>query len=282
MSSNGKKIVMTGSTGFIGTHLMSFLTQDGYDVFEASRNNGFDLAVPGWTKSLPHEKFDCVIHLAQSHAYRDFPDGALDMINVNVRSTVELLEWSRAHCVKRFIFASSGTVYEEMKQKICEKDPCVAHSMYAASKLSAECCIQQYAEFFEVVIMRLFGVYGPGQKDKVIPSIIERIASDETIELMGEKGLFLTPLFITDCVEVIAELLNAKLDENELIVNVAGDEIVSLDEIVSCVAKKMQHKEKVVNVPGEPVWVCGDNSLLRKWYTPKISFQQGLERVING
>ena len=76
------KILITGSTGFIGTNLVSFLkNNNSIEILEASRENGFDLSHDGWTKNLPKNEIDIVIHLAQSSLYRNFPEGT-SIINI--------------------------------------------------------------------------------------------------------------------------------------------------------------------------------------------------------
>ena len=112
------------------------LVAEGYEIFEVSRGNGFDLSKRNWTKFIPKKPFDYVIHLAQSAHYRDFPDGACDMMRINIEAaTFELLEWNRKHCAGSFLFASTGTVYRQKPNAITEKDVAAPSSFYGATKL---------------------------------------------------------------------------------------------------------------------------------------------------
>ena len=93
-----------------------------------------DLSQPGFSPELP-AKVDCVLHLAQSKAYRDFPAGAPDMLAVNVGGALQLLQWGHG---RRGQAASSwpppGNVYQPADRLHLESEPVMPASMYAASK----------------------------------------------------------------------------------------------------------------------------------------------------
>ncbi|MCK4846043.1 MAG: NAD(P)-dependent oxidoreductase [Deltaproteobacteria bacterium] len=279
-----KNILITGSKGHIGSNLVQALKAEGdCHIFEATRENGCDLEEKGWVNNIPDGHYDVVIDLAQSRRYRDFPEGNEDVFAVNIRSTFELLEWSRIRGVKRFVFASTGIVYENQHgRKLNETDPCLPRSLYAASKLCAEHLIRQYADFFQVVIMRIFGVYGPSQSGNIIPSMIQRVRNGEEIYLAGNKGFFTTPIFISDCIKAISKVALDQLDTRELIFNLTGNEVLSLAEIVNIISKALNTKANIVVTEEEPQWVCGDNTLMRTFYRPEIPFALGLEKTLNG
>ncbi len=101
-----------------------------------------------------------------------------------------------------------------MDRPLREDDPPCPASLYGASKLSAELLLQHYGTLFETVLMRIFGVYGPGQKDMLIPSTIRRVLNDEEITLAGGAGVYLSPLFVTDCVEMIDALIRLQFSSH--------------------------------------------------------------------
>ena len=278
-----KNILITGSNGYIGSYLVPKLKKKrGYCIFEAIRENGCNLAQDNWVKNIPRRNFDVIIHLAQSKQYRHFPQGAVDIFNVNVRATFELLEWGRLHGVKRFIFSSTGNVYPLQKRKVVETNPCIPGSMYAVSKLCAEHLIRQYSSFFEACILRIFSVYGPGQQDNLISNIIDRVKKNKSIVLTGNKGIVLTPLFISDCVGAIEKFICAHLINREFICNLAGDELISLAEIVSHITSMLQCKSQIRITNQRSLWLCADNTLMRKFYKPKTRINPGLRRAIYG
>jgi nucleoside-diphosphate-sugar epimerase len=227
------------------------------------RTTGFDFSVSGWVDRLPDRKIDVIIHFAQSKRYNDFPNGARDVFQVNVASTFELLEWARTHGVKRFVFASSGTVYVDDCGKLKEDSPSAPRSMYAASKLMAENLIQPYGVLIDVVVLRLFGVYGPGQRQMLIPRMIEHVRLNKEIYLAGGTGIFLTPLFIEDCIKIMSELTWIPVDRGVTVFNLAGDEVLSLGEMVSMIGNKLGIKPQIKFTDEQPRYFCGDNLRLK-------------------
>jgi UDP-glucose 4-epimerase len=274
-------VLLTGSTGYIGQHLLRYWSKQGArEVIRVDRAAGLDLSASGWTSLLPDRKVEVVIHLAQSQRYREFPAGAQDMFRVNVKSTVELLEWARSHGVRRFLLASSGSVYAPRPGKLTETADCAPTSMYAATKLSAEYLTQPYSAFFEIVIVRLFTVYGMGQRQMLIADMIERVEKGKEIRLAGGAGIYLTPVFVEDCVKALSVLAAAPLEESLNILNVAGDEVLSLGEIVAMLAAKLEKDPVIIKTDDQPGYLCGDNTRLKVYYDNFMPFADGLELTL--
>jgi UDP-glucose 4-epimerase len=278
------KVLITGSNGFIGRALVSFLESvRDTEIIRVDFNESFDLSTSGWTNKLECSNVDVVVHLAQSLRYREFPDGAEDMLKVNINSTFELLEWSRLNHVNKFIFASTGNVYENKNVHLNETDLLHPDSFYSASKLSAETIVAQYKDFFHTVILRIFGVYGPGQKNMLIPSLINKIVNNETIFLAHGKGLMITPLFIDNCVEIIDFFINKypATNKNEIF-NMAGDEVVSIDDIVNYISSILEIEAIKENVDLEPKFLIGSNQKVKKVLPNQklMSLADGLEKTL--
>jgi len=287
------KILITGSNGFVGTALIKkLLSSDGYRLYgiDIKKSNikhknliniQADLGKPDWIKQLPGD-IDKIIYLAQSRYYRDFPDGADDMFNINIRSFFHLLEWSRSSQVDRVLLASSGSVYEKKDRLLKESDHCRPDSFYAATKWCAENLVQPYSQFFDVVIMRFFTIYGPGQKDMLIPNIIKKIKNKKEIKLAKETGIYLTPIFIDDCVEIVSKLVEKDTLNKIEIINVAGNSIVSLADIISYVEKYLGIKANISVQEKNPSYLAGSNEKMVNLLNlkPKIDFSNGIRRVI--
>src|SRR5262245_61485639 len=121
------KIVLTGGTGFIGRNLLNHLCPR-HEVFVLARRGSVwpsparacwieqDLARAVEVSRLP-SPIDAVIHLAQSSLYKQFPDKAEDIFQINVESTFRLLEYARRASAKSFLFASTGGVYGQSYEK---------------------------------------------------------------------------------------------------------------------------------------------------------------------
>lgn len=284
------KILITGARGFIGRHLVSGLSQCcdaqifALDIKGENKKENLceslsaDMAIPGWTEIIPGS-MDVVVHLAQSLRYRDFPEGADDMVRININATFELLEWCRKNYVKKFIFSSTGNVYRPSKNLLGEDHPCEPATMYAATKLSAEHLAAQYRSFFYVQILRLFGVYGPGQTGMTISNVIERIRTGEEITLAQGAGLYFTPLYITDCVMMILKLLN--LDDSCLF-NLSGNERINLGQVVKIAELALNRQANINLTDNSPAYLQGNNSKICQalQVRPMIPFDEGMMQTI--
>lgn len=285
--------LITGASGFIGHALTQSLLQKGETVYTVRRSPQparhineipltADLACAQWTNSLS-DPVDVVVHLVQSKRYREFPAGAQDMVRVNLDATFELLEWARQNHVKKFLFASTGNVYQPSKQLLQEGDRCHPTSMYAATKLSGEYLVQQYAGHLDTTIVRFFGVYGPHQREMIVPNMIERVRGGKEVALAQGAGLYFTPIYLTDCLAMLEALLApaAALPPNE-VYNVAGSEGVSLGQVVQQIADFYQVPLHARHTDGEPSYLQGSNAKICRAlsYTPQVSFAEGLAQVL--
>ena len=266
------KILITGAGGFIGSHLVRSLagqhTVYGLvrkkEKFDDNSQINFievDLSHKDFVKELP-SGINTVIHLAQSSRYREFPEGIEDMIAINVNSTGLLLDWARRSGVKHFIFSSTANVYEQTGEKFTEQSATAPNSYYGASKLAAEQLVTQYAHYFAVDIIRLFTVYGPGQKGTLIPQIIQKIQSREDIYLANKAGIYLTPIYIDDLLNIFSKIIELNDDLKFRIMNVCGNESVSLGQIVTNIEKILNVSTPILVTNDIPMNFIGSNELL--------------------
>jgi UDP-glucose 4-epimerase len=244
-------ILITGINGFIGRHLGRYLTSK-HDVFGVTRSAqqsspatgvkllSADLSDPAFIDQLPPD-IDCVVHLAQSQQYRNFPEGADDMRRINIDATCHLLDWARKTGVKQFIFSSTANVYGKSTAQLTESDSTLPESFYGATKLAAEHLVKQYQEFYQVDILRLFTVYGSGQKGMLIPNIADRIKQGQPVTLAEGVGLYLTPIYVDDVVSVIEKLIERSEKGSCRLFNVCGGEVTDLAAIVKIL-------EEIINV----------------------------------
>lgn len=290
------KILVTGATGFIGRNLLPVLVNLGERnmVFAAARRMpndahpavnwiAADLSISGWTKNLPDEDFDVIIHLAQSKHYREFPSWAADIFNINVGATVELAEWALRHHVKRFFFASTGNVYGSKECAHREEDRCNPETMYGASKLSAEILLKPFSEFIDVLVLRFFGVYGPGQTDAMLPGVIQRFNAGDEITLAGNIGVRFNPIYVDDCVSAINLLTAAPALTGYEVLNIGGAEFIDLRQ-VSVLLENFGCKKAVTRItPDRPKQLVGSIEKLRQLYgfAERMPFHEGLRRAFN-
>lgn len=279
-----QSILITGSSGFLGCNLVSRLSHSKkFKLILINRENNFDLSKLGWTNKIPDTPIDIVIHLAQSNKYREFPSGADDMFQVNIAATFELLEWARKNDIKRFIFASTGSVYKNLQEKATENSECDPDSFYSKSKYCAEKLIESYSDDFEIIIVRIFGLYGPGQTDNLFSNVIKKIQEGKELTLAGGKGLFLTPVFIDDAVNSFLKFINTILPNPKLIVNLAGDDSLSLCDIASFISKVIDKPPNIKTTKKTPQYLCGDNLKYKNIFGDKkfIQFDKGIKKTLN-
>lgn len=264
------KILVTGSAGFLAKNLINRLVEEAHFVYALQRNTSTvvaenvhiitaDLSKGDFIQQLPSD-IEIVYHLAQSKQYRNFPDGVNDMFNVNIKSTQLLLEWARLNNIKKFFYASTGNVYEPSDKTLSITDKLNANSYYAASKLSAEQLVKQYAKFFEVFIGRIFTVFGKGQENMLIPNIVNSVKEHKEISLNGGDGLWMTPIHVDNVCDLLMGFLTShKSTNNPIIINISGKEKVSLKQVVQKIGQTLSVKPIVAenhNVAGS---LCGLN-----------------------
>jgi nucleoside-diphosphate-sugar epimerase len=252
-----------------------FVEEDSYNPVVLDMND------PGWISLLP-DSVDVVIHLAQSRHYRDFPEKADDIFQVNTGATLELLEWARKKRVKKFIFASTGNVYQKSSEFQKETSPCLPDSMYATSKLSAENMVRQYSSYFQIAIMRIFSVYGPNQKNMLVANILQNIKDGAEISLADGIGLYLTPVYISDVVEMIKRLVVHNEKSNPAIYNLSGPEVVTLADIVRIISDGLGIHPKIKVTEEEPVFLQGDGKKLCDaiHYKQNVMIKEGLRNIV--
>ena len=217
------RILITGSSGQIGTNLALSLQQDGHYVF------GIDIRPNTWTDeietllqdlSAPYRNFqggighvrypddlDLVVHFAahaKVHELVEQPDRALQ----NITMTYNVLEFCRRNHLP-VIFSSSREVYGDIHRYITEEsyaDFAFTESPYSASKISGEALIYSYAQCYDLryLVFRFSNVYGRYDNDlermsRVIPKFIRQISRGETITIYGEDKV-LDFTYVDDCI----------------------------------------------------------------------------------
>lgn len=285
-----QRILITGANGLLGSHLLPLL-KDKYDLHLLQRHamaaNEVHVSfqqVDLGASHLPElpAKMDAIIYLAQSERYREFPEGATDVFQVNTAQVINLLDYARRAGVKKFIYASTGGVYTGGKNlsetEVLPTDG--STGFYAATKLATELLVQSYKGFFDVVNLRFFFIYGKGQKPYMLmPRLVDSVRTEKPVKLAGNKGLHLNPVHARDAAIAVAAALQS---QGTHVINVAGPEIISLREVVEIIGRKLS-KTPVIECDhnaAEP-WLTADISLMKKILaTPKITFEEGVTDLI--
>lgn len=284
------RILITGAGGLIGRHLVSRL-EGVHELWALSRvvsgeadssvyRIGHDLTADRLPSDLP-ERIDAVIHLAQSPHFREFPEQARHVYDVNVGSTMRLLEYARRAGASRFLYASSGGIYGTGDQHFAEDDPVIHQrplGFYLASKHCGELLVENYAQCFPVAILRFFFVYGSGQRsDMLIPRLIQSVASGRPIFLQGEDGIRINPVHVSDAVAAIEAALGL---EGSHKVNVGGPEVLTLRQIGETIGSILERTPVFQQQPGLANHLVGDiDRMSRVLHRPAVWFRDGVSTI---
>jgi UDP-glucose 4-epimerase len=288
-----KSVLLTGATGLVGSHLAA-ACRDRYAIHTVSRQRPGKDAAPGthtqldlsgrWDEDGLPRRVDAVIHLAQSEHFREFPEHAVDMFSVNAAATVRLLDYARRAGARAFVLASSGGVYGASDAGLTETAVIPARGdlgFYLGTRLCSEIVAQSFSPYFNVITLRFFFVYGPGQRNTMlIPRLIESVRSGVPIALQGEEGIRLNPTFVTDAAAAIVRSLEL---EGTHKINVAGPEVLSLRRISELIGDALGRRPVYAVESTPPRHIIGDiGKMTQLLQPPAIAFRQGLQRVLRG
>jgi NAD dependent epimerase/dehydratase len=204
-----KKVLVTGAAGFIGSHLVEFLLEKGYDVRAmirySSQTHVGNLHFLGADKlrqielvkgDLKDPEFcntavkDCeyIFHLGALIAIPYSYINPTDFVQTNIEGTVNMLNAARrSDCLSRFIHTSTSEVYgTAVYTPIDERHPLQPQSPYSASKIGADNMVKSYMNSFDlpITIIRPFNTFGPRQSARaVIPTIISQLVKNNEVKL---------------------------------------------------------------------------------------------------
>lgn len=271
MQLNGKKILVTGADGFIGSHLTEHLVRAGHDVRAFVLYNSFnswgwlDDSEPAVRDSLdvfagdirdPHgvrtamQGCDVVLHLAAliaiPYSYHS-PDTYID---TNIKGTLNVVQAARDLGVERVVHTSTSEVYGTARfVPITEEHPLQAQSPYSASKIGADQIATSFHLSFgtPVAVIRPFNTYGPRQSARaVIPSIITQIASGASQVRLGATHPTRDFTYVADTVRGFVAIAEADAAVGQ-VVNIGSNFEISIGNTARLIARLMQREVEFVS-----------------------------------
>jgi len=270
MQLNGKKVLVTGSEGFIGSHLTERLVELGADVTALVQYNSFNNwawidtldrnikksihVVTGDIREYDGMKRitkgqDVVFHLAALIAIPYSYLSPMAYIRTNVEGTANVLEACREYDVQKIVHTSTSETYgTALYVPIDEKHPLQGQSPYSASKIGADKIAESYYRSFNTPIatIRPFNTYGPRQSARaVIPTIISQILSGKTEIKLGS----LTPTrdfnYVKDTAEAFIKIAESDKTIGEVI-NVGSNHEISIGDLVNKIIKLSKRNISII------------------------------------
>lgn len=287
------KILVTGSTGFIGQHLVPALEAHGHKIFCADRKNGYDLTNADVVKKLPD--VDIVVHLAAFNGTKHFYNSPFSVVRDNLLPTQYLLE-RYAGKVQRFVFTGTCESYAgavdlfDYPVPTDEKVPLVVGDVtnprwsYGGSKIVNEIqCVAAHKQFGqEYAIIRYHNVYGPGQVDHFIPEFYQRAKTgDLTLHGWENTRSF---MYISDAVDATCKVIFEPAFANE-IVNIGVDNEISIKDLATLILETAKISGEVKCMPAPEGSVkrrCGNVDKLHSLtnFNAKVNLSQGIQLTL--
>jgi len=299
-----KNILITGGAGFIGSHLVESLLAEGgwritvvdnfndfYDPALKRRNvTGFPRVIEADIRGkLPSEKFDAIIHLAARAGVRPSLAQPKLYSDVNIAGTQNLLEFARESGVRKFVFASSSSVYGvNQKVPFSEDDPIFKPiSPYAATKLAGEALCHVYHHLYglDIVCLRFFTVYGPRQRpDLAIRKFTHAILAGKTIDYFGDGTSRRDYTYVDDILQGVLAALDRPLGYE--VINLGESRTVELHELVNLIEKatgKTAQLNRLPMQPGDVPVTFADIAKARRLldYNPRVPIEDGIARFVD-
>lgn len=313
MNLNDKKILVTGADGFIGSHLVEALLNEGCSVKAFVYYNSFNSW--GWLDTLPKEKLkdveifsgdvrdangvrtaakgiDVIFHLAAligiPFSYHS-PDSYID---TNIKGTLNILQASRDLNIERVVVTSTSEVYGTAQYvPIDEKHPFQGQSPYSASKIGSDRIAESFYRSFgtPVIIARPFNTYGPRQSARaVIPTIITQL-------LNGSKEVRLGSILPTRDLNYVQDICRGFLSLgrcDEAVgreINIGSGQEISIGDLANTIISIINPAAKIVSEDlrkrpekSEVERLICNNSLIHKLtgWKPEISLNDGLIKTL--
>ncbi|MCF7832534.1 MAG: GDP-mannose 4,6-dehydratase [Candidatus Marinimicrobia bacterium] len=278
------RIVITGSHGFIGSHLVKTLKGKGHEVVCIDIQTGYDVC--DWNSVKDIEKFDIMIHLAALIYIPKSYEIPREMFNTNITGTLNMLELCWIHNAK-MIFNSSYVYGNPKYLPIDEDHPITSFNPYNQSKIIGEKLCETYNRNFNVpvIIFRIFNVYGLGQSSNfLIPFIQKQIqeGKDVVLENPAPKRDY---IHIKDVIRIYEKALQYKESKFEVF-NVGSGTSHSAEEVAKIMIKESSKEIKLIFTgkerPNEVMNTLAKIDKIQKHlnWTPEISLKDGLKNLM--
>jgi len=304
-----KTVLVTGASGFIGSHLVDQLLEKGYIVIgidnmrtgrienlaDAKKTGQFRLLTEDIREdnlaNQIEEDIDVIYHLAAISSVKMSIEDPLMVNDVNVRGTLNILEIARKFSVDRFIFSSSAAIYGDPKEMPVKEDFSFKPlSPYASSKIAGEMYVNAYSMSYGIdsSILRYFNVYGPRQAyseySGVISIFINQALLGNPIIIDGDGEQTRSFVHVSDVARATI-LAGEKQTAIGATMNISGPELISIKQIAQIVSAQIRNiKTEIVHGPpriGDVKDSIGSIERAQRLlgFAPEIPLERGLQET---
>jgi UDP-glucose 4-epimerase len=302
-----KKAVVTGGAGFIGSHLIDKLLEQGYEVTgidcftdycpreikemnisNALKNKNFEFIEKNILKMNEFPDVDYVFHLAAQAGVRASWGRSFEIYTKNnIEATQKLLEFYKERKIKKFVYASSSSVYGDVELPMREDSLLKPVSPYGVTKLAGENLCYLYGKNYQVptVSLRYFTVYGSRQRpDMAIHKFVNSILKGEKIIVYGDGTQTRDFTYVDDVID--ANILAANSSVVGEVFNIGGGSRISVNDLIKLIADVLEKKAKIKNIEkqkGDVGDTLADVSKAKadlRWI-PKEEIEEGLRKFVD-
>ena len=297
-------ILVTGASGFIGSHLLESLLELKYNIVIIERSDSNHERIKSvlkkvkiyysdknqTEKAFENNKIDYVIHLATRYIKTHNSVEDVDsIVDTNVKFSSELCQYSIQYGVKGFINTGTFFEYKMQNRPIKENDIEEAYNLYSASKLAFQEILKYYAhnDGLKIVTLRLFSPFGDRDNEKLMALLVNTLNSGQVLEFSGGKQQW-NFTYIKDIVLAYIKTLEyiKKTEVKNSIFNVGYDKVYSIKDIAKKLEKIAGKKFNILwgakpYAENEIYYANCDNSKLKKIlrWKPKYDIDYGLRKT---
>lgn len=286
------KILILGSEGFVGNNLVDGFSKN-HDVFCAdlidnsnhSNYTKFDVTNPSSVQNTVKD-VDVVIDLV-AHSLVSSIEGPAKNAEVNILGLLNILEACTKNNIKKIIFTSASSLIGEPKNsQVSEDHLATPKTAYGISKLASEHYLRLYHELnnLNYVVFRFFNIYGPYQKNGLIPSLYSRITQNQPLTVFGKGDQIRDYVFIQDIIPFFEKAVTENIADNKIF-NMGTGKGTSILDIINILSETMNIKPEIEFKdprPGEIGNFVSDPKLLSSTFgsIPSTTVENGLKQTV--
>ena len=301
------KALVTGCAGFIGSHLTERLLQENFEVVGIDCFTNYyprEIKERNIAQALKHEDFELIE--ADILEMKEFPQADYIFHNAaqpgvraswgkdfeiyvkhNVLVTQRLLEFYKNRGVKKFVYASSSSIYGNAELPLKEDVAPKPISPYGVTKLAGEnlCHLYHINYRVPIIALRYFTVYGPRQRpDMAINRLVPAILDNKEVLIFGDGTQTRDFTYVDDVIQ--ANILAARSDIEGKVFNIGGGNRISVNELVKLIGEILEREPKVRYVEEQKgdvqhTWAHISQAKAKLGWQPRVNITEGLRKYVD-